>query len=86
MKKKLFLVIFVIFPAAGNNNNKYIYIYIYIYIRKNEKKKCAEKFKWPTAHLYCKKNIVLQGGIVMLQYNHCIASWEGWKAGCITIQ
>ena len=21
---------------------------------------------------------VLQGGIVLLQYNQCIASWEGW--------
>ena len=52
-KKKRFLVILMIFPTAGNN----------------EKKKRKKNFnlnifganlEWATAHLYCKKNIVLQ--------------------------
>ena len=36
-----------------------------------KKKKCVARWMG-----YCPT--VLQGGIVMLQYNKCIASWEGW--------
>ena len=61
--KKKFSDFFYDFPAAGNIEKKIKYIYIYIYTNYDEKTKknfSAENLEWATAHLYCKKNIVLQ--------------------------
>ena len=72
-------------------------IYKYIIIMK--KKTCAEKLKWVTAHLYCKKNNVLQlKGLEGLVYcntmlkgevycnRNCIVGLAGQVVNCITIQ
>ena len=50
MKKKMILVILVIFPISGNNG-KYIKIYD---IEKKKKKFSANRF-WATAKQYCEK-------------------------------
>ena len=62
---------------------------IYIFIMKNEKNIYGANLEWATAHLYCKKNIVLQlkglKGLVHCNTllegevycnRYCIAGWE----------
>ena len=63
----------MIFPVAGNNwknkNNNYN--------GKMKKKIGAENLEWATAHLYCKKNIVLQLSEKWVQLYCNTVGWMG---------